>query len=188
MAAASSERSRLLEVLAVGIDTGPCVDCVRTGDPVVVDDLTAPAPTRRWPQFTQGAAAAGFRAAHALPMRLRGHTVGVLNLLHTDPHTLTEPDTRLGQALADAATIGLLHERALRHSETVAEQLQHALNSRVIVEQAKGMLAAQGNISTGDAFPILRHHARNHGRRLSDVARDIVTGTLDLTTITHATT
>ena len=183
VAAASSERSRLLEVFAVAIDAGPCVDCVRTGEPVISVDLDAETARRRWPRFVAGAAEAGFRAAHALPMRSHGKVIGVLTLLHTDPHTLDEADARLGQALADAATIGLLHERAVRHAETVHEQLQGALNSRVIIEQAKGVLAAQGDISPDEAFTILRGHARSHGLRLTALARDVVDRTVNLTTI-----
>jgi GAF domain-containing protein len=183
VAAASSERSRLLEVFAVAIDAGPCVDCVHTGEPVMVDDLTAETARQRWPRFAAGAAEAGFRAVHALPMRCRDRVIGELALLHTDRHTLTGPDARLGQALADAATIGLLHERALRHAETVHEQLQSALTSRVVIEQAKGVIAAQGDIGTDEAFTILRGYARSHGRRLSELARGVVDGSVDLTSI-----
>lgn len=183
VAAASSERTRLLEVFAVGIDGGPCVDCVRTGRPVTGDDLTTTGARERWPSYAQGAADAGFRATHALPMRLRDDVVGVLTLLHTEPHTLTTADTRLGQALADAATIGLLHERAVRHAETVAEQLQGALNSRVIIEQAKGVLATQADITPAEAFTVLRSHARSHSLRLTELARGVVDRTVDLTSI-----
>ena len=167
----------------MAVDAGPCVDCVRTGEPVISGDLTSEAARRRWPRFVAGAAEAGFRAAHALPMRCRGQVIGALTLLHTDTHTLTGPDARLGQALADAATIGLLHERAVRHAETVSEQLQGALNSRIIIEQAKGVLAAQGDIGPDDAFTILRSHARSHGLRLSELARGVVERTVDLTSI-----
>jgi GAF domain-containing protein len=183
MVAASSERSRLLGVFAVAIDSGPCVDCVRTGLPVVSDDLTKASARLRWPRYTTGAHDAGFRATHALPMRLRDEVIGVLTLLHTDRHTLTTEDTRLGQALADAATIGLLHERAIRHAETVQEQLQGALNSRVIIEQAKGVLAGSSDLSPEAAFAVLRSHARAHGLRLTELARDVVAGTVDFTTI-----
>jgi len=183
VAAASSERSRLLAVFAVAVDGGPCVDCVRSGEPVISVDLRADLATARWPRFAARAAEAGFRAAHALPMRLRGEVVGVLTLLHTDPHTLDEPDARLGQALADAATIGLLHERAVRHAETVSEQLQSALDSRVIIEQAKGVLSAQGGLAPEDAFTVLRSHACSRSLRLSELCRDVVAGTVDLTSI-----
>jgi GAF domain-containing protein len=177
---ASSERSRLLEVFAVAIDAGPCVDCVRTGRTVIATDLTAAEAQERWPRFAAGALEAGFRAAHALPMRLRDEVIGVLTLLHTEPHTLGDPDARLGQALADAATIGLLHERAIRHAETVHEQLQNALNSRVTIEQAKGVLATQADVTPDVAFTVLRGHARSHGLRLTDLCRDVVARVVDL--------
>lgn len=184
VAAASSEASRLLEVFAVAIDGGPCVDCVRGGEPVTVHDLTTDTARARWPRFTDGASESGFRAAHALPMRHREDVIGVLTLLHTDPHTLTGPDARLGQALADAASIGLLHERAVRRAESVAEQLQGALNSRIIVEQAKGSLAQHGGVSPEEAFRILRTHTRNNNLRLTEVCRGIAEGTLDPATLT----
>ncbi len=189
VAAASSERSRLLEVFAVAIDGGPCVDCIRTGRPVLCPDLTTPEARRNWSRYADGAAEAGFRATHALPLRLRDEVIGVLTLLHSDPHTLTEDDTRLGQALADAATIGLLHERAVRRAETAQEQLQGALNSRVIIEQAKGVLAAhsrngsQEPLEPDDVFVLLRSHARAQGVRLSDLARGVVNRSVDPTTI-----
>lgn len=185
VAAASSERSRLLEVFAVAIDAGPCVDCVRTGDPVTCEDFHAE--PDRWPRFAAGAGEAGYRAVHALPMRLRGEAVGVLTLLHTEPHVLTDGDRRLGHALADAATVGLLSERAVRHAETITEHLQRTLNSRIIIEQAKGVLAAQTGRPVDDVFLVLRSYARSHALRLADVARDTVTGTLDLSSLTCPT-
>ena len=183
MAAASSERSRLLGVFAVAIDSGPCVDCVRTGRPVISPDLTSPGAHQAWPRYAAGAHEAGFRATHALPMRLREDVIGVLTLLHTDRHTLTEGDARLGRALADAATIGLLHERAVRHAETVQEQLQGALASRVIIEQAKGVLTAALDLAPDEAFTHLRRYARGRGARLTDVARAVVDRTLDPATV-----
>lgn len=174
VAAASSERSRLLEVFAVSIDDGPCIDCARTGVAVSSSDIARDA--ARWPRFAAGALEAGFRSSHALPMRLRRDVVGVLSLLHTDVHELTEPDRGLGQALADAATIGLLQERAIRRAETVNEQLQLALNSRVIIEQAKGVVATTAATTPDEAFTILRAHARRHGLKLTALARDVVDG------------
>ncbi|MDD7965407.1 GAF and ANTAR domain-containing protein [Actinomycetospora lemnae] len=187
VAAASSERSRLLGVFAVAIDAGPCVECVRTGRPVISEDLTDATAARMWPRYATGAQEAGFRATHALPMRLRDEVIGVLTLLHTDRHVMAEGDARLGQALADAASIGLLHERALRRAEAVQEQLQGALNSRVIIEQAKGVLAGRGDLSPEDAFTALRSHARARGLRLTELARDVVQGTVDVAGIVPRT-
>ena len=177
VAGASSERSRLLEMFAVAIDTGPCIDTVRTGRAVSCDDIAAEAD--RWPRFAAGAAEAGFRAFHALPMRLRDEVIGVLTLINTEPHHLAGNDRRVGQALADAATIGLLHQRALHRAETVAEQLQVALTSRIIIEQAKGVLAARTDTSPDEAFTLLRSHARRTGSRLTDLCRAIIDRTVD---------
>jgi GAF domain-containing protein len=173
MAAASSEQARLVEVLAVQADDGPCLDCVHTGEPVLSPDLAAE--TARWPRFVPAALEAGFHAASAVPMRLRHNVIGSLNLLHTGPDVVDEARVSLGQALADVATIGLLHERNVRRSETVAEQLQAALNSRVVIEQAKGKLAERLGIDMDRAFKILRDYARTTNQHLTDVARDFVT-------------
>lgn len=183
VAAASSEQSRLLEVFAVAIDAGPCVECIRTGEAVVSEDLCTPAAREQWPRYAPGALGAGFRSTHALPMRLRGEVIGVLTLLHTDRHTLGESDARLGQALADAATIGLLHERAVQQAWTVQEQLQGALNSRVIIEQAKGVLSGQTGLQPDEAFTALRSLARQRGTRLTDLARAVVERTVDPATL-----
>lgn len=170
--AASSEQTRLLELFQLQTDQGPCLDCVRTGQPVSTPDLNAAA--TRWPRFVPVAIQQGFHAVHALPLRLRNQTIGTLNLFHDRPATLTPDDLRLGQALADAATIGILHERAIRRGETLIEQLQTALNSRVIIEQAKGFLADRGGFDVDQAFDLLRGYARNHNLRLSDTARQVV--------------
>lgn len=170
--AASSEQTRLLELFQLQTDEGPCLDCVRTGQPVSVPDLGEAA--ARWPQFAPKAVQQGFHAVHALPLRLRSQTIGALNLFHDQPASLAEDDLRLGQALADAATIGILHERTVRRNETVVEQLQTALNSRVILEQAKGFLADRGGIGVDEAFDWLRGYARSNNLRLSDAARRVI--------------
>ncbi|MDT7580263.1 MAG: hypothetical protein QOK35_1527, partial [Pseudonocardiales bacterium] len=138
--ASSNEESDWIDLMQLQADEGPCVDCVRTGRPVTVRDL-AEAGTR-WPRFTASLAGrGGYRSVHALPLRLRGDAIGGLNLFHSVPGPLPEADLHLGQALADIATIGILHERAVRESEVLAEQLQAALSTRVVIEQAKGVLA-----------------------------------------------
>jgi GAF domain-containing protein len=172
--ASSSEESDWTELMQIHADQGPCVDCVRTGQPVTVTDLDDA--TGRWPQFTAALAGHGtFRSVHALPLRLRGQAIGGMNLFHTRPGPLPEADLRLGQALADVATIGILQERAIRHGEIVTEQLQTALNSRVIIEQAKGVLAQSGRLTTETAFDHLRRYSRGHNLLLGDVARRVVT-------------
>jgi GAF domain-containing protein len=182
--AASSERSRLLELFQLQTDQGPCLDCVRTGQPVSVPDLNDAAD--RWPRFVPMAAQQGFRAVHALPLRLRNQTIGALNLFHDQPATLTPDDLQLGQALADAATIGILHERAIRRGETLIEQLQTALNSRIIIEQAKGFLADRGGLDVDQAFDLLRGYARDHNLRLSDTARRVVEDTAFVQVVLHS--
>ncbi len=136
--AASSQAARLLELFQLQNDQGPCLDCFRTGRPVAAADLADAA--QRWPRFAPAARQAGFAAVQALPMRLREQVIGALNLFGADAGALAPADIRVGQALADVATISLLHERSMRHSDTLNEQLQTALNSRVIIEQAKGKL------------------------------------------------
>jgi transcriptional regulator with GAF, ATPase, and Fis domain len=172
--ASSSEESDWTELMQIQADQGPCIDCVRTGEPVTVTDLDDAA--ERWPEFTAALAGRGtYQSVHALPLRLRREAIGALNLFHTRAGPLPEADLRLGQALADIATIGILQERAVRHSEIVTEQLQTALNSRVIVEQAKGVLAQTGGLAMDAAFDRLRRHARSHNLLLAGVARRVVT-------------
>src|SRR5487761_132315 len=177
--AASSEAARLLELFQLQNDQGPCLDCFRSGQPVTAADLTAEA--QRWPRFTAAARQAGFAAVQALPMRLRDQVIGALNLFRATPGSFDPANVRVGQALADVATISLLHERSMRHSDTLNEQLQTALNSRVIIEQAKGKLAERLGIDVNQAFSLLRDQARNRNERLSDLARAFVDGTQTIT-------
>ena len=178
VAAASSEEAGLLELFQLQNDQGPCLDCFRTGRAVTATDLAGPAP--RWPRFAEAAVRSGFATVEALPMRLRDQVIGALNLFRAAPGGLDPADLRIAQALADVATIGLLHERNVRRRETVSEQLQAALNSRVIIEQAKGKLAERLGIDMDRAFAMLRDYARNTNQHLTDIARDFVTaGTAD---------
>jgi transcriptional regulator with GAF, ATPase, and Fis domain len=174
VAAASSEQAELLELFQLQNDQGPCLECFRTGRPVTAADLTGPA--QRWPRFARAATRSGFRTVEALPMRLRDQVIGALNLFRAEPGPLDPEDLRIGQALADVATIGLLHERNVRRREAVAEQLQAALNSRVIIEQAKGKLAERLSIDMDRAFTMLRDYARSTNQHLTDVARTFVAG------------
>jgi hypothetical protein len=174
VAAASSEEVGLLELFQLQNDQGPCLDCFRTGRPVTADDLTGPC--QRWPRFAEAATRSGFRTVEALPMRLRDQIIGALNLFRAEPGPIDPADLRIGQALADVATIGLLHERNVRRREAVAEQLQAALNSRVVIEQAKGKLAERLSIDMDRAFNMLRDYARNTNQHLTDVARALVGG------------
>jgi GAF domain-containing protein len=174
VAAASTEAAGLLELFQLQNDEGPCLDCYRTGQPVSAADLSAA--SQRWPQFAAAATQAGLRAVQALPMRLRGQVIGALNLFRADPGPFDLDGQRIGQALADVATIGLLHERNLRRSEALAEQLQAALNSRVVIEQATGKLAERLSLDMPRAFAMLRDYARNTNQRLTDVANLFIAG------------
>jgi ANTAR domain-containing protein/GAF domain-containing protein len=174
-AAAASEAAGLVELFQIQNDQGPCLDCFRTGQRISAADLEGP--DQPWPRFAAAAIQAGFRAVEAVPMRLRDQVIGALNLFRADSGPLDLADLRVGQALADVATIGLLQERSLRRSETIAEQLQAALNSRVVIEQAKGKLAERLTIDMDQAFRMLRDYARNSNQRLTDVARNFVDST-----------
>jgi GAF domain-containing protein len=173
--AASTEAVRVLELFQLQNDQGPCLDCFRTGVPVAASELTAAG--QIWPQFAAAACQAGFGAVQALPMRLRMQVIGALNLFRATPGDFTGEDVRVGQALADVATIGLLQERSTRRSETLNEQLQGALNSRVVIEQAKGKLAERLDLDMDQAFTTLRAYARDRNLRLSELAQAFIDGT-----------
>jgi GAF domain-containing protein len=181
LVASSSEESRLLELYQLQQEQGPCLDSVSTGLPVVVDDLSAM--RARWPDFSHAAGSLGFLSAYSFPLRLREHTVGGLNLFCASPALLDRTDRRLAQALADMATIGLLQHEARHRSTRAAEQLQAALDSRIVIEQAKGVLAEYARIGMDDAFEAIRHHARDHNRRLAEVATSVVRRTLPLDSV-----
>jgi GAF domain-containing protein len=184
--ASSSEDAELVELLQLQNDEGPCLECVRTATPVTVPDLDEAA--RRWPAFAAAVHEQGaFRSVHALPLRLRKESIGALNLFHSRPGPLPEADLALAQALADVATIGILSERAIRRGEVVNEQLQTALNSRVVIEQAKGVLAERAGLPMDAAFDRLRRYARSSNQMLSDVARRLVERDLDSDMVLTAT-
>lgn len=170
--AASDEQVRLLELFQLQNDEGPCLECFRTGAPVIVHDLTRE--VDRWPRFVAVAHRSGFGAVQALPMRLRDETVGALNLFRAAPGPFDPAATLVAQALADVATISLLQQRTAHRSTILNEQLQTALNSRVLIEQAKGKLAERQGIGMEHAFSSLRGYARAHNRRLADVARAFI--------------
>lgn len=175
-AAGSSESTAMTEVFAAQTHQSPCVDCIDTGIPVSTADLSQD--LERWPEFAPMAVSKGFRAACAVPLRLREEVIGALTLLGTRPVAIDESSVRLGQAFADIATIGILQQRAINHEEVVSEQLQAALHHRVIVEQAKGVLTETSGLDMHEAYLLLRNYARAHRQRLTDVARAIATAKL----------
>ncbi|MEY2473647.1 MAG: hypothetical protein QOK28_2976 [Actinomycetota bacterium] len=172
----SSAAMRGLEVFEIQAQQGPCFDCHRTGLPVVNQDIAAV--NGRWPIFAAEALAAGFGSVHALPMRLRGSVIGALNLFRVGRGQMGPEDIQIAQAFADVATIAILQHRAASEAQVVTEQLTHALNSRVVIEQAKGVVAERLNIDMDESFAVLRNHARNHNRRLADVANGVIDGTI----------
>jgi GAF domain-containing protein len=178
--AGSDENVKLLELFQLQTHEGPCLEAFRTGQPVININLGKAAP--RWPRFAPRATAAGFQSVHAFPMRLRSQTIGALNVFgDTEGGDFNGSDVPIVQALADVAAIALLQERAVRRGELLSEQLQGALNTRIVIEQAKGAVAQAHQISVDEAFRRIRTYARGNNKRLSDVAHSIVTDQHTLT-------
>jgi GAF domain-containing protein len=172
--AASHESARLLELFQLQTKEGPCLEAYRTGEPVAVRDLREAA--GRWPRFEAAATEAGIRSVHAFPLRLRREVIGALNVFGQESGlALDDADEQIIQALADVAAIALLQERTIHRGEILTEQLQSALNSRIVIEQAKGVLAQALSIDVDEAFTLLRSYARRGGRRLGEVAQLVVT-------------
>lgn len=176
LVASSSETMRMVELFELQSQEGPCLDCYRSGEPVVNQNLEVV--NGRWPNFAPVAVEAGFHSVHALPMRLRGVIIGALNLFRTEATPLEPPDVLAGQALADMATIAILQQRAAADAQILNEQLSQALNSRILIEQAKGVLAERGGLDMARSFTQLRRYARDHQLRLVDVAQGVIDGTL----------
>lgn len=176
--ASTNERSRLVEILQLRSGSGPCVESVITGRAVAVADIDASGP--KWPQFRAGALEQGFGSMFSVPMRLRATTIGSLNLFWDRTGGLPAEDGGTVQALADVATIGILQERAIRQGDVARQQLQYALSSRVVIEQAKGVVAYTRTATMDEAFTLIRQYARSNGLPLADVAARIVNGDLAL--------
>jgi GAF domain-containing protein len=182
--AASDENARLLELFQVQNREGPCLEAFRTAQPVINANLRDA--SARWSRFAPRATAAGFRSVHAFPLRLRGEVIGALNVFGSDVGgVFDDADVPIVQALADVAAIALLQERAIRRGEILTEQLQGALNTRIVIEQAKGAIAQARGVSVDEAFAIIRSYARRSNRRLSEVAHAIVTDLSSLPELTN---
>ncbi|MET0416954.1 MAG: GAF and ANTAR domain-containing protein [Actinoplanes sp.] len=171
--AASDETTKFLEIFQLDKQDGPCVDAFQSARPVVNTDLRAA--VERWPQFAPRATAVGFLSVHAFPLRLRNKVIGALGVFGTEIGDLDDTDVQIVQALADVAAIALLQERTIRRGEVLTEQLQGALNSRIVIEQAKGATAQAHGVTVDEAFEMIRGYARRTGQRLGDVARLVVT-------------
>lgn len=181
--AATSEAAETVEVLQVQNDEGPCHDCFHSGVAVSTSDLAEDLDL--WPAFAPMAVRVGFRAAHAFPLRLRGQVLGAMNLFGAEPIALSRADAAAAQALADVATISLLQSRAIHDSHVVTEQLQDALNSRIAIEQAKGIIAERLMCDMDEAFARLRRFARTGGVRLGEVSQEVIDGTLRPEELAH---
>jgi GAF domain-containing protein len=171
MLASTSEQTRMLELLQIQSNAGPCLEAYRTGQQVLIDDLGA---DTRWPEFATRARDDGFGSVIAIPLRLRSERIGALNLFRTAAGRMSDPDLLVAQALADVATIGILHQRVLTRGALLNSQLQTALNSRVLIEQAKGVLAERLGVDMDQAFVQLRNMARSNNRHLSETARAVI--------------
>jgi len=183
--ASSSEDADMMELLQLQVEQGPCVECFHTGAPVSVADLNDA--RKRWPRFFDAVTQRRtYRSVHAIPLRLRGQAIGALNLFHREPGPLPQADLDVAQALADVATIGILSERAIHDAGVLNVQLQTTLNGRVIIEQAKGLIAHQGRISMDAAFARLRRYSRENNQRLVEVARQVANSQLAATDILTA--
>lgn len=176
LVASSDEDARLLELFQIQHDEGPCLDSLRRRAVVSAPDLESQAD--RWPRFSPLALSLGFHSVHAVPLRLRDEQIGGLNLFGTKRRRLRDADQKVAQALADVATIGILQQRSIHRAAQLADQLQAALDSRVVIEQAKGVIAQGGGLDMQRAYDALRGYARSHNRRISDVATEVVHGTL----------
>ncbi|HET6393412.1 MAG TPA: GAF and ANTAR domain-containing protein [Blastococcus sp.] len=174
----TDESARLLELFELQRDEGPCLDCFATGRVIANIDLSTA--SDQWPVFSEAARELGFATCHALPLRLRRQVIGALNLFSTGSAPLSDDHLAVAQGLADIATIGLLNERAVRDQVVLSEQLQTALHSRILIEQAKGVLSARAGTSVEEAFRRMRNHARSTGSPLTAVADGIVGGSIDV--------
>jgi transcriptional regulator with GAF, ATPase, and Fis domain len=170
--ASTSDAANVLELFELQNDEGPCLDCFNSGRAVVNTEPEQAA--ARWPQFSSAALSAGFQSAHAIPLRLRNAVIGAMNLFCITSTRLDEEEVAVGQALADIATIGLLQERAVRQSGLIAEQLQTALNSRILIEQAKGVLLASAGVDVDRGFQLMRAYSRRTNQPLKQVANDVI--------------
>ena len=177
LVASSSEAMRLLELFELQAQEGPCLDAFRTGEPAGHENLEAG--SGRWPSFSAAALKAGFQSASALPLRLREVTLGALNLLSVTRAPMDEADVIVARAFADLATLSIVQHRVSTEAQRVNEQLSGALTSRVVIEQAKGVICERADVDLAQAFSRLRAYARNSNRRLTDVARAAIDGTLD---------
>lgn len=171
--ASTSERSNLIGLMQLEAGEGPCVEAFVTGAAVSVSD--ADEMRRRWPRFAAASEEAGYASVHSIPLRLRDTTLGSMNLFREIPGALNDEDAIAARALTDVATISILQQRSVDHAALAQEQLQRALNSRVVIEQAKGFISHTHQVDMDTAFQLLRRYARSHQMPLAELARAVVT-------------
>ena len=176
--ASSNESMRVLELFQIQANEGPCVDSYASGVAIINHELRDG--DERWPHFTPRAIELGFGLVHSIPMRLRGRTIGAFNLFHAGSGTLTPADVLVAQGLADVATIAILQHQSSTSAQLLNSQLNVALNSRIIIEQAKGMISQSTHCNMDEAFERLRNHSRNHNLRLTNLASEVVSGELGI--------
>jgi GAF domain-containing protein len=182
--ASTSEAATLVEVMQLAAASGPCIDCFKNGAAVSVSDIEDV--VSRWPEFSGAALAQDFRSVLATPMKLRGRVIGTMNLFGATAAEVSARDAAVAQALADVATIGILQERLIREGNLIEEQLQHALDSRIMIEQAKGVIAHSLSLSMDDAFGLLRKYARDGNLTIRSVAKRVSDRELSVQEMTGA--
>lgn len=183
--ASTSERSNFIGLMQLQAGEGPCVEAFTTAETVSVE---SPAEMqRRWPRFAAASQELGYSSVHSVPLRLRDITLGSMNLFREEAGALNADDAIAARALTDVATISILQQRTTEHANIVQTQLQHALTSRVIIEQAKGFLAHTHHVDLDSAFALLRSHARSHQVCIADVARDVVDRVITIPAIAGVT-
>ncbi|WP_291039880.1 GAF and ANTAR domain-containing protein [Herbiconiux sp.] len=176
--ASTSERAAEVEEAQLGADEGPCLEAYRSAAPVESTRLDAE--RDRWPRFVELAEQSGFRAVYAVPLTLRGHHLGAVGIFFDRPEALDDRSAALVQAMAQVATIAVVQQRTIAEHADLAAQLQRALDARVLIEQAKGLVASRHGISIDAAYQLLRGQARREQRRLRDLAEELVNGHLAL--------
>jgi transcriptional regulator with GAF, ATPase, and Fis domain len=172
--ASTGERASEVEEMQLGTEEGPCLEAYSTGTPVEIADFEQV--RERWPRFVQTAEGRGFRAAHAVPLTLRGRHLGAMGLFFDRPESLDDRAAALVQAMAQVATIAVIQQRTIREGADLAAQLQYALDARVLIEQAKGLLASSHGVSVDEAYGLLRDRARREQTRVRDLAEQLVNG------------
>jgi GAF domain-containing protein len=166
----TSEAADLVEVMQLAAAAGPCIDCFRTGVAVSVREISE---SQQWPKFRTTAMEQGFHSVLATPMKLRGKILGTMNLFGITAGEVTPRDAAVAQALADVATIGILQERVIQEGHLIEGQLHRALDSRILIEQAKGVIANELSLSMDDAFNLLRKYARDRNLTISSVSEQV---------------